>query len=508
MAAWSAMKFTRGILAAASVLLVVTGCSNIVDGRAVISAPRPGSPVQWAPCKASSGESRIPSGAECGFISVPVNYDKPDGDVAQLAMIRFKATGQKVGTLFINPGGPGESGVDSAVSLVGTLPESVRQRFDLVGFDPRGVGSSKPALWCNSDEDNDRLRADPQVDYSPEGVAHIESETKDFVARCQQKMGDEFLENIGTVSVAKDLDAMRQAVGDDKLTYLGYSYGTRIGGTYAELFPDKVRAMILDGAVDPNADPVEADIRQAKAFQTAFDNYAADCATNPDCPLGTDPAKAVDVYHSLVNPLVDKPAPTKDPRGLSYSDAIVGTILPLYSPNLWRHLTKGLTELKNGRGDTMLALADLYMGRDADGHYNNSTDVRVAVNCVDEPPITDRATVVDEDRRAREVAPFMSYGDFTGHAPLGTCAFWPVPPTSTPHQLKVSGLPPTLVVSTTNDPATPYQAGVDLAKQLGGALLTFEGTQHTVVFQGNTCVDDIAAKYLVDVVVPPPGARC
>ncbi|GAS93267.1 exported protease [Mycolicibacterium canariasense] len=502
------MKFKRGILAAASVLLVVTACSNVVDGRAVISAPRPGSPVQWAPCKASSGESRIPSGAECGFLSVPVNYDKPDGDVAQLAMIRFKATGQKIGALFVNPGGPGESGIDAAVSLVGTMPESVRQRFDLVGFDPRGVGSSKPALWCNSDEDNDRLRADPQVDYSPEGVAHIESETKDFVARCQQKMGDEFLENVGTVSVAKDLDAMRQAVGDDKLTYLGYSYGTRIGGTYAELFPDKVRAMILDGAVDPNADPVEADIRQAKAFQTAFDNYAADCATNPDCPLGTDPAKAVDVYHSLVNPLVDKPAPTKDPRGLSYSDAIVGTILPLYSPNLWRHLTKGLTELKNGRGDTMLALADLYMGRDADGHYNNSTDVRVAVNCVDEPPITDRATVVDEDRRAREVAPFMSYGDFTGHAPLGTCAFWPVPPTSTPHQLKVSGLPPTLVVSTTNDPATPYQAGVDLAKQLGGALLTFEGTQHTVVFQGNTCVDDIAAKYLVDVVVPPPGARC
>lgn len=502
------MKLTRGVIAAAMVLLLVAGCSKVVDGRAVLSAPRPGSPVQWSPCKAASGESRIPSGAECGLLSVPVNYAKPDGDVAQLAMIRFKATGEKIGTLFINPGGPGESGVESAVSLVGTMPDSVRQRFDLVGFDPRGVGASKPALWCNSDEDNDRLRADPQVDYTPEGVAHIESETKDFVARCQQKMGDEFLENVGTVSVAKDLDAMRQAVGDDKLTYLGYSYGTRIGGTYAELFPDKVRAMILDGAVDPNADPVEADIRQAKAFQTAFNNYAADCATNPDCPLGTDPAKAVDVYQSLVNPLVDKPARTKDPRGLSYSDAIVGTILPLYSPNLWRHLTQALSELKKGHGDTMLALADLYMGRDADGHYNNSTDVRVAVNCVDEPPITDRAVVVDEDRRAREVAPFMSYGEFTGHAPLSTCAFWPVPPTSTPHQLKVSGLPPTLVVSTTNDPATPYQAGVDLAKQLGGTLLTFEGTQHTVVFQGNACVDGIAAKYLVDVVVPPEGTRC
>ncbi|QNJ91323.1 alpha/beta hydrolase [Mycolicibacterium fluoranthenivorans] len=502
------MKLTRGVVAAAMVLLLVTGCSNVVDGRAVISAPRPGSPVQWSPCKAGSGEARIPSGADCGFLSVPVNYDKPDGEVAQLAMIRFRATGQKVGTLFVNPGGPGESGVDAAVSMVGTLPDSVRQRFDLVGFDPRGVGSSKPALWCNSDDDNDRIRADPQVDYTPEGVAHIESETKAFVARCQEKMGDEFLENIGTVSVAKDLDAMRQAVGDDKLTYLGYSYGTRIGAEYAERYPDKVRAMILDGAVDPNADPVEADIRQAKAFQTAFDNYAADCATKPDCPLGTDPAKAVAVYHSLVDPLVNKPAPTKDPRGLSYSDSVVGTILPLYSPNLWRHLTQALTELTKGHGDTMLALADLYMGRDADGHYNNSTDVRISVNCVDEPPITDRATVIDEDRRAREVAPFMSYGEFTGHAPLGTCAFWPVPPTSTPHELKVSGLPPTLVVSTTNDPATPYEAGVDLAKQLGGTLLTYEGTQHTVVFQGNSCVDAIAAKYLVDVAVPPEGSRC
>jgi pimeloyl-ACP methyl ester carboxylesterase len=301
---------------------------------------------------------------------------------------------------------------------------------------------------------------------------------------------------------------MRAAMGDDKLTYLGYSYGTRIGAAYAEEFPDKVRAMILDGAVDPNADPLEADIRQAAAFQTAFNDYAADCAKNPSCPLGTDPAKAVEVYKSIVDPLVSKPAKTDDPRGLSYGDAIIGTILPLYSPNLWRHLTQALTELRAGRGDTMLALADLYMGRDPEGHYNNSTDVRVAVNCVDEPPITDREKVIEQDRRARQVAPFMSYGSFTGNAPLGTCAFWPVPPTSTPHELEIEGLPPTLIVSTTNDPATPYQAGVDLAEQLGGALLTFDGTQHTVVFQGDRCVDDIAAKYLIDVTVPPAGARC
>ena len=365
-----------------------------------------------------------------------------------------------------------------------------------------------PAAWCNSDTDNDRLRADPTVEYTQAGVDHIEKENKEFVQRCVDKMGTEFLANLGTANVAKDLDAIRASLGDEKLTYLGYSYGTRIGALYAEAYPEKVRAMILDGAVDPNADQIEEEIRQAAAFQKAFDNYATDCATSPDCPLGTDPTKAVDVYKSLVDPLVKHPAKTKDLRGLSYSDAIVGTILPLYSPTLWRHLTQALSELKDGTGDTMLAMADLYMGRDPDGHYNNSTDVRVAVNCMDKPHITDRVKVVEEDRRTREVAPFMSYGEFTGLAPLDTCAFWPVPATGDQHEIKVNGLPPILVVSTTNDPATPYQAGVDLAQQLGGTLLTFDGTQHTVVFQGNSCVDDIAARYLVDVTVPPPNTRC
>jgi pimeloyl-ACP methyl ester carboxylesterase len=502
------MKLGRGVLAAAMVVLMVAGCTKSIEGRAVIGAPPPGTPVQWSKCRPASPDSQVPAGAECGLLSVPVDYAKPDGDVARIAMVRFKATGDKIGSLIVNPGGPGESGVDAAVDLVRSIPESVLHRFDLVGFDPRGVARSSPSVRCNSDEENDRLRTDPGVDYSPAGVAHIESLSKEFVARCVDKMGKEFLANIGTVSVAKDLDAMRIALGDDKLTYLGYSYGTRIGSAYAEAYPQHVRAMILDGAVDPNADPVEADVRQSAAFQQAFNDFAADCAKDPSCPLGTDPAKAVDVYHSLVDPLVQHPAKTQDPRLLSYPDAVIGTIQALYTPSLWRRLTDGLTELRNGQGDTMLALADFYMGRDDQGHYTNANDAQVAVNCVDEPPVTDRNKAIDEDRRTRQVAPFMSYGQFTGDAPLSDCAFWPVPPTSTPHQISVHGLAPVLVVSTTNDPATPYQAGVDLAKQLGGTLLTFQGTQHTVVFQGNACVDDIAAKYLIDVKVPPPGAKC
>lgn len=488
-----------------------TGCATVVAGKAVLAEPQIGQPVSWGPCRQAGGGGDslpIPAGAQCGKIAVPVDYDEPDGAQATLALIRFPATGDKIGSLIINPGGPGESGIEAAASLVEGLPAKVRQRFDLVGFDPRGVASSTPALWCNSDADNDRIRADPQVDYSPQGVDRIENTTKEFVQRCVDKMGDDFLANIGTASVAKDLDALRAAVGDDKINYLGYSYGTRIGTAYAEAYPDKVRAMILDGAVDPNADPIQADIDQAEAFQKAFNDYAADCAKDSECPLGTDPAKSVAVYRSLVDPLVDKPMKTKDPRGLSYGDAIVGTIMALYSPNLWRHLTQGLTEMTKGRGDTMLALADMYMRRDPQGHYTNATDARIAVNCVDQPPVKDRDKVVAEDKRLREVAPFMSYGEFTGHAPLSTCAFWPEPPTSTPHAAAAPGLPPVLVISTTGDPATPYQAGVDLAKQLGGTLLTFKGTQHTVAFQGEQCIDDYVAAYLVDLKLPPAGATC
>lgn len=501
---------TALVLSAVAALVASAGCSSTISGTAVVAGPKIGQPVKWEQCRLAGGGNALPvlADAQCAKIAVPVDYAKPDGATANLALIRFPATGAKIGSLIINPGGPGMSGVQAAASIVESLPASVRQKFDLVGFDPRGVGLSAPALWCNSDADNDALRADPQVDYSPKGVEHIENETKAFIQRCVDKMGKDFLANVGTAGVIKDMDMLRAAVGDEKLTYLGYSYGTRIGSAYAEAYPDKVRAMILDGAVDPNADPIQANLNQAKAFQKAFDDYAADCAKDPSCPLGTDPTKAVEVYRSMVDPLVDKPLPTTDPRGLGYSDAVIGTIMALYSPNLWRHLTDALTGMAQGDGDAMLMLADMYMQRDPQGHYTNATDARTAINCVDQPPVTDRDKVVEQDRQSRELAPFMSYGEFTGHAPLSTCAFWPVPPSSTPHAVSAPGLPPVLVVSTTNDPATPYQAGVDLAKQLGGALLTFNGTQHTVVFQGNACVDDYAAAYLVDLTLPPPGATC
>nr|WP_272818751.1 alpha/beta hydrolase [Mycolicibacterium rhodesiae] len=457
-------------------------------------------PVVWSPCRTA--------GAECGEVEVPVDYAESGGTVARLALIRFPATGQKIGSLVVNPGGPGGSGVEAAIKLVKTLPPDVRQRFDFVGFDPRGVGASIPALRCNSDADDDAARTDPQVDYSAMGVAHIEDTRKQFAQRCVDKMGTEFLANIGTVNVARDLDRIRVALGDEKLNFLGYSYGTDIGSTYAEAYPDKVRAMVLDGAVDPDADPIQSSIDQAAAFQKAFDDFVGDCVGDGGCPLGADPAKAVDVYHRLVDPLVAAPARTEDPRGLGYSDAITGTVMALYSPTMWSTLSYGLDELAQGDGDILLKLADAYLGRDSDGHYANTNDVQNAVNCVDAPPNTDRAKAVDKDRQLRQVAPFGSYGQFTGNAPLDVCAFWPVPPSSGPHSVSAPGLPSVLVVSTTGDPATPYQAGVELAKELGGSLLTYDGTQHTAVFRDQPCVDAYAAAYLIDLAVAPKDARC
>jgi pimeloyl-ACP methyl ester carboxylesterase len=493
------------------IAVVATSCSTTIGGHAVAAHESAPSDVKWGKCHVEGGGGdapKIPAGTQCGELTVPIDYAKPDAGSAHLALIRFPATEQKIGSLVVNPGGPGESGVDAAVGLLDGLPAPVRQHFDIVGFDPRGVGGSTPALQCNTDAENDADRADTEVDFSPAGVAHIEDTEKQFVQRCLDKMGGEFLANVGTASVVKDLDALRVAVGDDKLTYLGYSYGTLIGSLYAEAYPDHVRAMILDGVVDPNEDPVQAAIAQATGFQKAFDAYATDCAKSADCPLGTDPSAAVDAFHHLIDPLVAQPAHTEDPRGLSYSDAMTGTQMAMYTPTFWKHLTRGLQELAHGQGDTLLKLADAYEGRDGDGHYTNSMDALISINCVDHPAITDRAKVADLDRRLREVAPFESYGTFTGSAPLDYCAFWPVPPTTVPHPVAAHGLPATLEVSTLNDPATPYQAGVEVAKELGGTLLTYDGTQHTVTFQGDQCVDDVATKYLVDLTLPPADTKC
>ncbi|MDH6279584.1 alpha/beta hydrolase [Prescottella agglutinans] len=519
----------RTLLAAAigTVAVLAVGCSSGVAGdgeRSIAGTPvaaeaAPGAgmvpaglesfytqDLRWGSCDsyATGGEALSPK-LECATVTVPLDYANPSGDTAQIAISRSRATGARLGSLLVNPGGPGASGLGSATVTDGT---EVAERFDVIGFDPRGVGASTPQVRCQTPQEADAQRRDPDIDMSPQGIAHTEQKNRTYAQRCAERSGLPLLEHVGTREVVRDMDVIRSVLGDAKLNYLGFSYGTRIGTAYAETFPANVRAMVLDGALDPEQDPVEEVVLQGAGFQQAFDAFAAQCATSSDCPLGTDPAAANARFRALVDPLVTRPAATTDPRGLGYEDAITGVQQALYSPNLWSSLRGGLTQLTQGRGDTLLLLSDMYEGRGDDGSYSNINDAFNAIRCVDDPPLTDRAVAGEADTRYRQAAPFLDDGRGTGNAPLDMCAFWPVSNTGAPHRIDVQGLPTTVVVSTTEDPATPYQAGVDLAKQLGASLITYRGAQHTAAFDGVACVDDPVTAYFVDLTTPDPDLTC
>ena len=505
-------------------LLLTAACTEGVSGTPTDAtfttgvAPTPdldrfyGQEVRWGPCTdfADQELNGYPADrSDCATVSVPVDYADPEGQVAQIAMFRLRASGNKIGSLLLNPGGPGASAVEfiaAQADFLGGL--DVSERFDLIGFDPRGIGKSTPEIRCLTDEERDAERAETLVDMTPDGIAAIQDRARSFAQKCAERLGTEYLAHVGTDDVVKDMDVLRAVLGDEQLNYLGYSYGTRIGATYAEQFPTKVRAMVNDGAVDPSADPVEDAVAQREGFQSAFDAFSADCARYSDCALGSDPSKATARFQQLTRPLIDAPVPTTQDRRLTYGDAMTGVSQALYSDTLWEPLREGLAQLTEGNGSTLLRLADLYEGRDSSGAYTNTLDTFTVVRCVDDPPLTDQAQIDRLDVESRRVAPFADDGRGTGRGARDACAFWPVPPTSTPHELDVPDLPTTVVVSTTNDPATPYQAGVELARQLRARLITFEGDQHTASLQGDDCVDDAITAYFVDLTLPEENLKC
>ncbi len=477
-----------------------------------------GQSLTWADCApyATSDDAKAAfrvKDAQCARLTVPLDYAKPEGDSITLGLLRRKAleTDERIGSLVVNPGGPGASGMEAAAGLASrTATNELGKRFDVVGFDPRGIGASQPQIRCLTDAERDADRADDsETDGSPDGVKKQETESQDFATRCAQRTehGASMLANVGTRDVVKDIDILRSVLGDPKLNYLGYSYGTRIGSAYAEAFPANVRALVLDGAVDPEQDAVESLVAQGQGFGKAFGEFSNWCAAREDCALGRDAAGVTKAFQDLVRPLIDFPVPVSDGRKLSYEDATTGVIQALYQQDLWEPLNTALNDLKRQRGDGLERLADLYNERGADGRYGTTQDAFVAIRCVDDPRVTDPAKILDAQKRYAQAAPFLDDGRPDGSA-RDACAFWPVPNTSEPHQPNVEGLPKTLVISTTNDPATPYQAGVNLAKAIKGALLTFEGTQHTVFLQGVSCVDRIGIDYLVSGAVPDEGTRC
>jgi pimeloyl-ACP methyl ester carboxylesterase len=454
------------------------------------AAPEAGArTIDWSDCG---------GGFQCGTIAVPLDYSKPDGETIDVAVTRHPAEdpSKRIGTLFMNPGGPGGSAIDLARGF--NRAGGIGDRFDIVGFDPRGVGESSP-LDCHSHL-LDIYDADPTIDSEADRAEVLEA-SQAFVDECEQKYGD-ILPFLGTTDVARDMDEIRKAIGDEQLNYLGYSYGTSLGQEYARLFPTHVRSMILDGVVDHAPDGLTTAETQAAGFETALNAYLAHCEED-GCGFGGQDAGAV--IDEVIAAAEKAPIPAPDADRPAGPGAVsLALAQGLYSPQLWSPLSRGLRDAQDGDGSGLVALADQYLGLDGGG---SSFEVYFAVGCLDETWPADPNEVLDASIAAEKETPRFGGPIVSDYV---RCSLWPAkakPLKPVPADTK--GLPPIVVISTTNDPATPYQNGVDVAEQIPGAVLvTNEGDGHTIVGQGKPCIDDLARDYFIDLTVPKDGTTC
>ncbi|MGW2214582.1 alpha/beta hydrolase [Nonomuraea sp. NPDC001684] len=450
------------------------------------------------------GWSDCGDGFECGTLRVPLDHDRPDGERLELAVVRLPATGDRIGSLVLNPGGPGASGVEYARAARLVVGEKVRERFDVVGFDPRGVGRSAP-VECLDDEALDAFVAMDTTPDTLEERGALEAAARRFADGCRKHSG-RLLPHLGTMDVARDLDLLRQSLGDQKLTYLGKSYGTFLGAVYADLFPGKVRALALDGALDPADSRMLVNTEQAVGFEEALRAYVEDCLGDRDCPFAGRPAEeATDEVGALIRRADTQPLEGGG-RRVTEALATLGALTPLYDRASWPELTEALRRALNGDGSLLLRNADQLAGRQDDGTYSNQLAANLAVNCVDGPyPATAAAFAEDAAQASRKAPRFGAYIVWSSLP----CAFWPARPTFSPHRLTAAGAPPILVVGTKRDPATPYGWARALAGELrSGVLLTYDGDGHTAYGNGSSCVDDAVDRYLVEGVPPKDGTIC
>ncbi|MBA2560143.1 MAG: alpha/beta fold hydrolase [Propionibacteriales bacterium] len=442
---------------------------------------------------------------QCAEVWVPLDYDHPNGRAITLALKRSPATNaaQRSGSLFINPGGPGGSGVDYLDYV--DLDGRVTNVYDVVGFDPRGVARSTP-VDCLSDTDLDAYVASDPTPDDPAEVRQFQGVWSHYTTGCQRRSGP-LLAHVSTVEVARDLDVLRELVGDKKLNYFGASYGTYIGATYAALFPRHVDRMVLDGAVDPLANPHTTEIGQAAGFDRALTAYLGYCVDSGDCPLGDSVGGARQALIQFFKRLDASPLPTTSGRELTEGLAFLGVIVPLYSRDSWDYETSALRAALSGNGDTLLLLADYYTDRKPDGSYqDNSMEVQSAVNCLDHP---EHESLAQIEAGASE---FVKHSPVFGQAATWwpyACSNWPVLSTQPRPDYSAKGAPPIVVVGTTRDPATPYQQAVDLANELdSGVLLSRDGDGHTAYGSGNACIDNAVDTYLVSGKPPADKTMC
>ncbi|MFJ7629909.1 alpha/beta hydrolase [Streptomyces sp. NPDC097595] len=500
-----------GVLATAALLLtgVLAGCEDGTDDKpggradgstASSSAPLASQRLDWTRCEAPEGGETPGSEWRCATVKVPLDYAKPKGDTIGIALIRKKATdtSKRLGSMLFNFGGPGGSGV-SILPRAAAGYTTLNTRYDLVGFDPRGVARST-GVRCRDDKAQEK--AYQHVDMTPDTAAEEAAFMKDgadFGAGCARLSG-KVLPYVGTTNAARDMDLIRHVLGDEKLTYFGMSYGTELGGTYAHLFPKNVGRTVLDAVVDPTADATGHARNQATGFQRALENYLKD--------RGQDPEAGTRRIAALLKRIDAEPLPTGTDRALNESLAITGIVTPLYSKDSWPTLTRALDEAEDGSGALLLQLADSYNGRDENGHYDTQNHSQRAISCADgkaRPTAAEAKALLPEFEKLSPV-----FGPFLAWDTAGWCSGWPVAGEHDDPEASAPGAGPILVVGTTGDPATPYEGARRMADELGegvGVLLSNEGEGHGA-YGGNSCVTSTVDSYFLDGEVPADGKTC
>ncbi|MGW8972113.1 alpha/beta hydrolase [Streptomyces platensis] len=522
------LRTSAAVLAATA--LLISGCSSgssspggeASPGRGTAAgAQRPAENASLAPLPAATPAALRPyydqklswhpcgvAGFECATMKAPLDYSKPSADTdLKLAVARKKATGpgSKIGSLQVNPGGPGGSAIEY-LQQYAPQPAAVRARYDMVAMDPRGVGRSAP-VECLTDKQMDRYTQTDVTPDSPAEVNELTSAYRSFAKGCASRAG-QLLRHVSTIEAARDMDVLRAVLGDKKITFVGASYGTFLGATNAGLYPSRVGRMVLDGAMNPEIDSRTVNLNQTAGFDTAFRAFAADCIKHEDCPLGT---KSVDDAGRQLSALFKKldahPVATGEERKLTESLATTGVVAAMYDQRAWPVLREYLAQTQAGNGRGLLTLSDSYYERDPNGTYANQMYANPAVNCLDlAPAFHSPAQVRAALPSFRKASPV--FGENFAWAALN-CAYWPVKPTGTTQRIEAKGAAPILVVGTTRDPATPYIWAKALAAQLSSAtLLTYEGDGHTAYGRGSTCIDKTINNYLLHGTVPPKGKHC
>jgi pimeloyl-ACP methyl ester carboxylesterase len=483
---------------AAIVALLATACTR-TSSTATNGSPSPSSnpsvqALNWTSCG---------GGFQCANLTVPLDYSNADnGKTIQLALIRKPALDQanRIGSVLTNPGGPGASGIQYLRQAASSMI-NLNKRFDLVGFDPRGVGESAPVRCLTGPQEDAYNAIDPVWDDPQEKAAGIQAD-KDYAAGCEKMSGD-ILPYVDTESAARDMDQIRAAVGDSKLTYLGFSYGTFLGETYAHLFPTRVRALSLDGVIDPTVSPNDMLLQQVQSFQKNLDAWSAQCKTSSQCQFGRSGDPEAKISQLLQR--IDATPMTVGSRQLTRSLAIIGIITPLYDPSSWGFLDQGLTAAEQGNGSLLLQFSDIYLARHADGSYDNENDANYAINCLDRPVPKDvsayDALATSYDAASPILGPAEQYSNLV-------CAYWPVAAKGAVGPLTYTGTAPILLVGGTDDPATPYAWAQAANQQIAGSvLLTRQGNGH-VSYDKSQCAAQAEDNYLINLTLPAAGTVC